>query len=290
MAIPLSTIRCRLLSRSRIVHRFCLNFARVIFALTLVFSSLLCKAALEAPPLPAAEDVIVKLLDRAKSISSDTNRTRYVYLKTLETEELDDSGRVKSKKEQLYEVKLIGGMPHPRLIRVNGRSLGKEEISKENDSQENTRRSITSQKRPGRREMVISEDLLSRFQYSVEGRELLLGRDTLIVSFKPKATRLPEKRIADRVINKLCGRVWIDEQDFELARIDLRLTEEVTLWGGVLGSLKELSMVMDRDRLPTGVWFNKKGVFTIQGRKLFSSLRMRARETASKIRAENAHE
>ncbi len=259
-------------------------------ALLLMGLSFDCRASTEFQPLPPSEEVIAKLLHRAKAIASETNSSRYVYLKTLETEELDDSGNVKSKKEQLYEVKLIGGMPHPRLIRVNGRSLDKEGIQKENASQENARRNMVSEKRPGRRDMILSEDLLSRFQYKVEGRETLLGRTTLIVSFKPKEARLPEKKLIDRVLNKLSGRVWVDEQESELAKIDLHLTEEVTLWGGVLGSLKELSMVMDRDRLAEGVWFNKKGVFTIQGRKLFSSLRMRARETASKIHQETNSE
>ncbi len=238
------------------------------------------------PQLPLASDVIAKLLERAKAVGSETNRTRYVYLKTLETEELDETGKVKSRKEHIYEVSLIGGMPHPRLIRVNGKSFNKEQIQRENERQENTQRTVTSQKRPGRREMVINEDLLNRFHYTVEGREMILGRTAVILSFKPKETRLSEQRIADRVLNKLSGRVWIDEEDSELAKIDLRLTEEVSLWGGFLGSLKELSMVMNRDRLPSGVWFNKNGVFTIQGRKLFSPLRLRARETASKIRPE----
>jgi len=241
-----------------------------------------------ATDLPSADSVIQKLVSKAKVLSADTNSNRYVYSRTTSTEELDDKGRVKSKKEKVYEVKLIGGMPHPRLVRINDQELSPAQIQRENEKEESAHRRIADERQTNRREMVLTDDLTSRFVFTVIRRERFNDRDALVLSFSPKSENLPEKRIADRVINKLNGTIWVDEQDNELAKVDLQLREEVSLWGGFLGSLKKLSMVMDRDRLPNGTWFNKNSTVVIQGRKLLSSLNIRAREYAYDIRPEKA--
>lgn len=244
-----------------------------------------CFAA-RADDLPSAKVVIDRLINKAAIIAADTNAVRYVYLKTTSQEELDDEGKVRSRKEKVYEVKLIGGMPHPRLIRINGQGLSPAQIQRENDKEEALRRKVADEKSTSRRDMVLTPDLAERFQFTVVRRERVQDRSAIVLTFIPKSGPLPEKRIADRVVNKLSGTIWVDEEDNELAKVDLKLSEEVSLLGGVLGSLRSLTMILERDRLPNGIWFNKDSAVTIKGRKLFTSIYMRARERADGIRPE----
>ena len=46
--------------------------------------------------------------------------------------------------------------------------------------------------------------------------------------------------MVDRLLNRISGTVWIDVEEFEVARADIQLRSEVNLLGGVIGSLKKL--------------------------------------------------
>ena len=106
-------------------------------------------------------------------------------------------------------------------------------------------------------------------------------RPALVISFKPKAAGLAVKKIEDRMLNKLAGTIWVDEQEYEIIQADLHLSEKVSLWGGVLGVLDKLNFYVVRRRVEDGVWFNQASTVLIEGRKLFDALRLRTKEEAS---------
>jgi len=54
-------------------------------------------------------------------------------------------------------------------------------------------------------------------------------------------------------LNRISGTIWIDADEFEIARADVRLGSEVDLLGGVVGSLKKLAYTMTRTRVADGV-------------------------------------
>lgn len=109
----------------------------------------------------------------------------------------------------------------------------------------------------GKKEDLLNPDLLKRYTLTMVGRETLNGRPALIVDFKPASNDLPIFNIKDRFLNCVAGRAWVDEQDMVLVKVDVHLTQKVTVLGGLAGSVSKFTFSFDRDRTPDGYWFTR---------------------------------
>jgi hypothetical protein len=74
--------------------------------------------------------------------------------------------------------------------------------------------------------------------------------------------------------------LWIDEEEAEIALIELHMSEPVKFWGGIIGQLDRFDFTMQRRRSDLGVWFNHLTDGVIHFRKLFSTTRFRIAEGA----------
>jgi len=80
-------------------------------------------------------------------------------------------------------------------------------------------------------------------------------------------------------LNRLSGTLWVDEEEAEVLRVEVGLTEDLWLgWFGMVGSLKRFDFKLQRQRLPDGVWVNQDTTLELSGRKVFTSLRHRTLE------------
>jgi hypothetical protein len=133
-----------------------------------------------------------------------------------------------------------------------------------------------------RKEAFVTPKLLDRYQFVVKERVMIDNRATLVVTFSPKKGALPEKAIHDKLLNRMAGTIWLDEQDAEVAKLSVHLTEALSLgWFGLLGSLSQLELSLERKRLPEGIYLNAKQTLLIQYRKLTSTQRLRSTEESS---------
>lgn len=111
-------------------------------------------------------------------------------------------------------------------------------------------------------------NLVSRFQLTLVGREMLNGRPSLVVDFKPLNDHLPVNQFADNFINKAAGRVWIDEEDYAVAQAQLHLTQPVNVLGGIVGAVQKFTYEFTRVRTPEGFWFARNMDWHVEGREV----------------------
>ncbi len=236
--------------------------------------------------------IIRQMLARTRETQTEKGREHYVFLKTSVTEELGAKGEVKSRKQKEYEVRAIGGAAYSRLIRIDGRELKSDERAREEEKERKFRQRLESGRKPapGRRqqETVVSEEIINRYQFVLDRHEVLNGRKTFVISFKPRGPNYSVKNLADRFLNRISGTVWVDEEEFEIARLDLRLVEKTSLWGGLLASLESFELSLNRRRIDRLVWFDDSSEVTFQGRKLFDTIRMHAREETKDFKRTDA--
>jgi hypothetical protein len=136
-----------------------------------------------------------------------------------------------------------------------------------------------------RKEAWVTHQLLERFDFVVKERVVMDNRPTLILTFSPKEAELQEKAVSDKLLHRMAGTVWIDEQDAEAVRLSVNLTDSVSLgWFGMLGSLSRFDLTLDRKRMPEGVWVNARQILQIQCRKLASTLCIRSTEESSNFK------
>jgi hypothetical protein len=241
-----------------------------------------------AAALPAASEVTRRMIERAQAVAGAERGPQYTYEKTALLERLDAAGRLVKSEEKLYQVTLIAGFPHNRLVRIQGRELSSEESKREDVKEEKFQRRFVSadgKRLAAQKKAVVTPELLDRYEFTVKDRVTLSNRSTLVLTFKPKQGSLPSKAVHDKLLNRMAGTVWVDEADADTARLEVNLVETVSLgWFGWLGSLSRCELSMERQRMPDGVWVNARLTLFIQCRKLASNLRFRTTEDSREFK------
>jgi hypothetical protein len=200
---------------------------------------------------------------------------------------MDAKGRLKDRQEKLYDVTVEAGLSQLRLVQLNGQDLSAAQRKKEDERELAERQKMTDAK-PGQkgdeRENFLTADLVAKYKFTLRGQKPLDGRAAYELQFEPKATNLPIHKLTDRFLNQVAGTVWIDAEDFEIVRAEIHLQGEVTLWGGMIGTLTQCNYTLGRTRLPDGTWFNSFSHGYFEGRKLLEPMLIRTRSQSTDFR------
>lgn len=241
---------------------------------TTFFAFLICAPFVRAVAMPDTAALLKRVEERLEQVNADTNR--FHYTRTNLVEEFDGSGKIRKRVAKTYLVLLCQGLPRARVVAIDGRKLSDEEQSKHRFHEERLRRGIAQEKAPdyNKPKPWLDEDLLERFDFKIIGRTNRDGRSLVMLTFTAK-TNAPAESMIDRVITKINGALWIDEEEAEIAQVELHMTEPVRFWGGILGQLDRCDFTLQRRRSDLGVWFNHITDGVIHFRKLFSTTRYR---------------
>lgn len=263
-------------------------------------------AATASSPAPATNAPLVldppvdvpallqRLVARSHAVADATNLPVCRFKKITLINTLASDGTLKQSKEKLYEVTVLRGMTHNRLLAVNGRELAPAESEALSAKERRWRETYSASRADPstgaeRMDHVVNEQLVARFDFTAVGRDRIRNRPCTILAFKPKSDELPEERLVDRVLNLFQGRVWIDDAEDEIVRAEATTVGAMRVWGGLLGSLEKFELHLDRERSDVGVWFNRHAEISIRARKLFSSFGMLVREVGSDLRPIEPH-
>lgn len=232
-----------------------------------------------------ADQVVQKAVARGQQDQLG-NVPDFDYRKLTVTEELDGNGKVKERREKLYEICYRGGLSHATLLQVNGHLPSASDLKQQADNEMNIRQ-ITGQaanSKGDNRECFLTAELAARFQFTLVGETNFNGRLTYKIAFQPKNPLPPVHHLVDRLLNQISGTLWIDADEFEIARAEVSLRSEVNLLGGIVGSLKKLTYTLDRSRIADGVWFSTLSNGDFQGRKLLDSTHIKTRSQSLHFR------
>jgi hypothetical protein len=255
----------------------------VLVRIGLLVLGLSTALAVHAQTPLSADDIIAKAVQRAESPIAREARPPYRYTKHTVTDELDSQGHLKDRHEKLYEVRVESGLSSLKLIQLNGQDLSADEQKKQ-DAQDLAARQKLADGKPGKkgdeRENFLTAELVAKYKFRLIRELPINGRATYELAFEP-LPNLSENHLVDRFLNQVAGTVWIDAQEFEIARAEIHLQGEVTLWGGMIGTLTQCSYTLSRVRQPDGTWFNGLSSGFFQGRKLLEPMLIRTRSEAT---------
>jgi hypothetical protein len=242
-------------------------------------------AASEEParPLPPADELVQRVLAREEQVDKRLQRSpRYLFTQHSREERLDKDGAVTERTERVYRARLIDGQVYLRLEEKDGQPLRGEDAKKEAEREKKFRermRRAGADRKDDDDEVRLNEELVSRYQFHVIGREPVGGREALVVTFLPRTNvKLPERRRMDKILNRLEGRVWVDAETYSLVKVDMHLTEPTTLAGG-LGAVRSLDFQIELFAVDPETFVPKELRMAFEGRKLFRG--MRVKQTAT---------
>ncbi|MDB6055492.1 MAG: hypothetical protein JWN25_3015, partial [Verrucomicrobiales bacterium] len=225
-----------------------------------------------------ADEIMDKAVKRSDEVRKLHVTNAVSYTKVTSQEDIDSSGELKERKDKTYKVEVREGLSYLTLVQLNGQQLTSAEQKRENQKEterRNKMRGSENKKGGDDRENFLTAELVSKYDFTLLGTTNILGRKSYCLTFEPKKG-LKISQIADRLVNNIYGEVWIDDGDFEIARAVLHLKSEVTLWGGMLASLKKFSFEIQRTPF-NGLWLNTYSQGEFEGRKLLDTVRMKTR-------------
>jgi hypothetical protein len=188
---------------------------------------------------------------------------------------LEDDGKLKKQTIRVYEIHPENGVPVSRLVSINGHP--KDEDKDESDGDKKKGRSAAREAGEKGRLLKISSELLSRFDFTLKGEDVIAGRPAWVLSFVPREDA-PREDLVDKVINSIYGTMWVDREDYQMAKVDLHLAKRVTFFAGIAGAIDRMDMQVIQKRLEPSVWLREAITLDFVGRKFLSPVRLRCFE------------
>jgi hypothetical protein len=227
-------------------------------------------------PLPALETIIKNAVEHSKKEPENDRlfQQRYEFIRTKVTEYRNGDGELtkreaKASTNHVHAVTVARPKPKPTVTTPKAEAKKSDRIDK--------------------KDILLNEDLFSRFQFHLIGRNQIAGRSVLVLDFKPANKKLPNNNFKDRFINIAAGRVWMDEEDFALAKADLHLTEKVNFIGGIVGAVAGFRCTLDRERTKDGLWFTRAMDWHLEARVALAHRTIDYHEEKTGVRNKAAH-
>ena len=248
--------------------------ARVVTGLSLLAAPF---ALAQQPPKPMPDTRAFLEEVRRNLASDETLLENYTFNEEYVERRLDSGGGLKKVKQELFQVypSVEPGKVYRRLVAVDGRKLSEEELAEQDKKHEaKSERRLSrhagedEEERRARlegdteKERDVVDEVFRMDDIRIAGRELVDGRPTIVVTFTPRPDYKPVTKGA-KVIQKLDGRAWIDEEDKQLVRLEGRLLENVGVGPAKLARLqKGATAWFQRRKVNDEIWLPSEARFT----------------------------
>ena len=151
-------------------------------------------------------------------------------------------------------------LTYRRVIERNGVAVSASELMEQDNAYrarvaELQRRPRTGdQSRPEQRGERMINDVVDTLQFTLDGRAMRDGVQTIVVRFTPKASATPITR-EGRIAQKFAGTVWIHEAESEVMRVEAKAVDELSLGYSMVARLNEgTTALMIRKPVDRGIW------------------------------------
>jgi hypothetical protein len=204
-----------------------------------------------------------------KDTENDKRLRDYTYIERDEEHKLDGKGEVKSTEVNTYEVMELYGEQVQRLIAKDDKPLSEKDAAKEeekiqkiidkrkneSDSDRRKRREKEDKDREEGRKFV--HEVSDAYDFKLVGTELVGGREAWVIDGEPRPGFVPHMKDA-RFLSKFRGRVWIDKNDLQLAKMDVECLDTIS-WGVFLARFHKGSRFMlEQTRVNDEVWLPRQ--------------------------------
>ena len=237
-----------------------LRMQPMLFVLALLVAAPSADAAAQAAASDSIPDIRqLRLEVSAHQKTLEKVRENYTYKTNSTTQELDSNGSVKKTESEEDDVFYVNTHRIERTVKKNGKPLDDHEQQKEQDRimklVEKAEKTPPGTSVEGPQVTVSITQLLEIMQVSNPHRENFRGRPTIVFDFAGKKDAKTHG-MAEDASKKIAGRLWVDEKDRQVARMEAHFTDNFHVAGGLLANIaKGSSFYFDQAPVNGEIWF-----------------------------------
>jgi hypothetical protein len=200
-----------------------------------------------------------------KDEENDKRQRDYTYIERDVDHKLDGNGQTKSTEIKTYDVMEIDGEQVQKLIAKDDKPLDAKNAAKEdakiqkiidkrkNESEEARQKREAKEEKDREDGRKFVREVADAYNFTLVGSEKLEGRDDWVIDAEPRPGFVPHMKEA-KFLSKFHGRVWIDKDELQLAKMDIQALDTVSI-GWVLARLHKGTEVMyEQTRVNDEVW------------------------------------
>jgi hypothetical protein len=200
-----------------------------------------------------------------KDMENDKRLRDYTYIERDVENKLDGSGQTKSTEVKTYEVMELYGEQVQRLIEKDDKALDKKDADREeekvqkvldkrkNESEEARQKREQKEEKDREEDRKFVREVADAYNFKLVGTESLGGREAWVIDGEPRPGFEPHMK-QSKFLSKFRGRVWIDKDDLQLAKMDVECLDTVS-WGLFLARFHKGSRFMlEQTRVNDEVW------------------------------------
>jgi hypothetical protein len=204
----------------------------------------------------------------AKDMENDKRLRDYTYIERDEDRKLDGKGQVKSTEAKTYEVMEIYGEQVQRLIEKDDKALDAKGAAKEeeriqkiidkrkNESEDAHRKREEKEEKDREEDRKFVLEVADAYNFKLVGTELVGGREAWVIDGEPRPGYEPHMKEA-KFLPKFHGRVWIDKDEAQLAKMDIECIDTVSLGWFLARVHKGSRIIFEQTRINDEVWLPK---------------------------------
>jgi hypothetical protein len=212
-----------------------------------------------------------------KDLQNQKLERDYTYVDRQVANRLDGKGNTKSTEIKTYEVLEFYGEQVRRLIAKNDKPLEGKEAEKQEDKIQkiiDKRKNESESDRKKREEKEVKEreddrkfvrEISDAYVFTLVGSEGVDGREAWVIDGEPRPGFEPHMK-ESKFLPKFHGRVWIDKNDLQLAKMNVEAIDTVSV-GWVLARVhKGTRFMLEQTRVNDEVWLPKQLTFKVDVR------------------------
>ena len=209
----------------------------------------------QARPLPSSEVFYPAVVSNLAK--SDREQFRYAYRERRSEVHTNPFGKIGTGGLALYDVtpgKELG-IYQRRLIERDGKPVTAEKPE------------ILDRRNRGKSNPSI-DDVINTLDFTIRAREVMSGRDTIIIDFAPKKESSPKTR-QGKIAKAFRGSAWVDEETHEVIRVEATSIDSISYGLGFVARLGEgTRATLSRERIDSSLWLPTSIRLTGDGRAL----------------------
>lgn len=190
---------------------------------------------------------------------SQREQVHYAYRERRTDIHVNPFGKIGTDGSRVFEVTPAPqeGVFYRRLIERDGKPVA----DSKPERVEPRRREPSSKRNP-------VEDVLQVLAFRMERRDVMDGRDMIVIGFEPKPDVKAASRAAE-LAQRFKGEVWVDEAAHEVARVDAVAIDDLTFGLGLLARINDGTRVtLVRQKVDGTTWLPTSLRFKGEGRAM----------------------